>query len=76
MTTKSLRLDQGQIEVVDVKVADILKKMSGPERLKMVWDAWIFFERRIRLFLKAAHPDWSEEMIQKEISRRIIHGSK
>jgi hypothetical protein len=35
---KTLRLDRGQIEVVDDKVAEILKTKSGRERLNMVWD--------------------------------------
>lgn len=73
---KSFRLDRGQIEVVDDKIAEILKTKSGQERLNMVWDAWIFFDKTIRAYLKNQHPEWKEEQIQKEIVRRVTYGSK
>ena len=70
------RLDKGQIEVVDDAVAAIIKTKSGPERLSMVWDAWVFFEKRITAHLKSMHPEWSEEQIQKESVRRVAYGTK
>ena len=73
---KRLRLDRGQIEVVDDRVAEILKTKSGMERLNMVWDAWTFFEKRIKTHLKNAHPEWTEEQIQREIVRRVTYGTK
>ena len=71
-----MRLDKGQIEVVDDKVAAIMKTKSGPERLRMVWDAWTFFEKRITAHLKSTHPEWTEEQIQREIVRRVSYGAK
>jgi len=71
---KTLRLDKGQIEVVDDRVAEILRKKSGPERLSMVWSAWSFFQMRITAHLKSEHPDWTEEQIRKEIFRRVTYG--
>jgi hypothetical protein len=76
MAKKVLRLDRGQIEVVDDRVAEILRGKSGPERLDMVWDAWAFFEKRIRLYLKNRHPEWTEEQIRKEIIRRVTYGTR
>jgi ABC-type transport system involved in cytochrome bd biosynthesis fused ATPase/permease subunit len=73
---KSFRLDRGQIEVIDDKIAEIMKTKSGQERLNMVWDAWTFFEKTIRAYLKNRHPEWTEEQIQKEVVRRVTHGSK
>ena len=73
---KGLRLDRGQIEVIDDKIAEIMKTKSGQERLNMVWDAWTFFEKTIRAYLKNRHLEWTEEQIQKEIVRRVTHGSK
>jgi hypothetical protein len=72
----TLRLDPGQIEVIDDKIAEIMKAKSGQERLNMVWDAWTFFEKRIRAYLRNIHPDWTEEQIQKEIVRRVTYGPK
>jgi hypothetical protein len=73
---KQLRLDRGQIEVVDDRVAEILRTKSGPERLSMVWAAWTFFETRINAYLKSMHPDWTEEQIREEIVRRVSYGTK
>ncbi len=73
---KKLRLDRGQIEVIDDKIAEIIKTKSGPDRLKMVWDAWAFFEKRIRVYLKNIHPEWTEEQIRKEIVKRVTHGTR
>ena len=73
---KKLRLDRGQIEVMDDKIAEIIKTKSGMERLNMVWDAWTFFEKRIRVYLRNIHPEWTEEQIQKEIVKRVAHGAK
>ena len=70
------RLDKGQIEVVDDQVAAIMKTKSGPERLRMVWDAWTFFGKRITAHLKSTHPEWTEEEIQREIVRRVSYGAK
>jgi len=72
----TLRLDSGQIEVIDDKIAEIMKMKSGQERLNMVWDAWTFFEKRIRAYLRNIHPDWTEEQIQKEMVRRVAYGPK
>jgi hypothetical protein len=72
----SFRLDPGQIEVVDDRIAEILKTKSGQERLSMVWDAWAFYEKTIKAYLKNIHPEWKEEQIQKEVVRRVTHGSK
>jgi hypothetical protein len=71
---KTLPLDKGQIEVVDDRVAEILRTKSGPERLNMVWADWSFFQMRITAYLKSEHPDWTEEQIRKEIFRRVTYG--
>jgi hypothetical protein len=73
---KTLRLDPGQIEVIDDRIAEIMKKKSGQERLNMVWEAWSFFRKRIRVYLKNRHPEWTEAQIQKEIFNRVTYGTK
>ncbi len=73
---KTLRLDRGQIEVIDDRIAEIMKTKSGQERLNMVWDAWTYFEKRIRAYLKNQHPEWTEEQTHKEIVNRVTYGTK
>lgn len=71
-----MRLNNRQIEVIDDKIAEILKKKTGQERLKMVWDSWTYFCQRIEAHLKSSHPEWTEEEIQKEIVKRVLYGTK
>ncbi|MBE7549125.1 MAG: hypothetical protein HS127_18990 [Planctomycetia bacterium] len=47
-----MRLDKGQIEVVDDKVAEILRGKTGMERLQIVWDLWTYFQKSLRAYLK------------------------
>jgi len=71
-----MRLDKGQIEVVDDKVAEILKKKTGQERLKMVWDSWVYFNERLRAYLKGIHPEWTDDELRKEFIRRMNYGTE
>lgn len=74
-TSTGFRLDDGQIEVVEPIVAECLRKKSFAERVEMVFDA----NRTMRLLiagrLRTDYPDWPEERIQKEVVRRILHGT-
>ncbi len=75
MTSTGFRLDDGQIEVVDPFVAECLRKKTFAERMEMVFEA----NRTMRLLiagrLKTEHPDWSDEQIQAEVARRMLHGA-
>lgn len=71
-----MKLNKGQIEVIDDRVAEILKKKTGQERLKMVWDSWTYFNKRLEAHLKNAHPEWTQEEIRKEIVKRVLHGTE
>ncbi|MBW7942815.1 MAG: hypothetical protein H3C64_10605, partial [Candidatus Kuenenia stuttgartiensis] len=70
-----MRLDKGQIEVVDDKVAEILRGKTGMERLQIVWDLWTYFQKSLRAYLKNLHPEWTDEELQKEIIRRMTRGT-
>jgi hypothetical protein len=70
-----MRLDNGQIEVVEDVIAEIYRKKTPLERLKIAFGLWR--SARIQLFncIKSLHPDWNERQIQQEVVRRISHGS-
>ena len=74
-TRTGFRLDEGQIEVVDPFVAKCLRERTFAERLEMVFEA----NRTMRLLiagrLKTDHPEWSDEQIQAEVARRMLHGA-
>jgi len=70
-----MRLDDGQIEVVDDMMAEIYKKKTSFERLQIAFGLWR--SAKIQLFncLRSLHPDWDERQIQREVVRRISHGA-
>lgn len=69
------RLDEGQIEVVDDSVAEILKKKAPHERLKIASGMWNSAKVRLLAYNRSVHPDWNDERVQKEVVRRLSHGT-
>ena len=67
------RLDPGQIEVVDDAVAEILRRKTTAERGALVAQC----HETMRLILaggvKTRHSDWSQQQIEAEVSRRLLH---
>jgi len=73
-TSTGWRLDDGQIEVVDPLIADVLREKSPTERAAMIFDANRTVRRLIAGQLRTDHPDWSDEEISAEVARRMLHG--
>ncbi len=69
------RLDDGQIEVVDDAVADVLRRKTPAERVALVSEAWKFARLWVRAAVASQHPDWGESAVQHEINRRLLGGS-
>jgi hypothetical protein len=72
---KTLRLDLGQIEVVDDAMAEILRHKTLAERIRIGLALWTSARDMLIAHLKRTHPDWSIEMVQKEVARRLSHGA-
>lgn len=68
-----MRLDRGQIEAIDDVSAEILKKKTPAERLKMAFDMWDYFHDFLSSYLTSIHAEWTSEQIQKEILRRLMY---
>ncbi len=67
----NFRLYKGQIEVVDDRVADILRRKTPAQRLAIAFALWTSTWDMLISHLKSTHPDWSIEMVQKEVARRM-----
>ena len=65
-----IRLDQGQIEVVDNLMAGILS-----ERIRIGFDLWQSTRNMLLVHLRKTHPDWNAEKIKHEVARRLSHGA-
>jgi hypothetical protein len=64
-----------RIEVVDDDMASILRLKTGAERLAIASSLFASARRMIANHLAAEHPDWTDEQVQRETSRRISHGA-
>lgn len=72
---KKLRLDAGQIEVIDDACARIYASKSPAERLKIASGMWRSAKKLLTLAIKSQYPHWSEPEVGHEVIRRLSHGS-
>ncbi len=72
---KQIRLDRGQIEVVDDLMADVLRAKTEAERIRIGFDLWTSTRNMLLVHLRKTHPDWNDEKIKQEVARRLSHGA-
>lgn len=70
-----MRQDIAHIEVVDEKIAEVLRQKSGAERWRIANGLFRFAQTMIRSSLRSAHPEWDDVQIDRETARRISHGT-
>jgi hypothetical protein len=70
-----VRLNAGQIEVMDDQMAEICRQMTGAQRLAVANDMFESARRMLLIHLRATHPEWSDEQILREAARRLSHGA-
>lgn len=75
-TTNGFRLDDGQIEVVDHAMAEILRTKTTAEKIAMVNEAHRTAKALIAAGIRRMNPHWTDAEIQIEVSRRLIRGAK
>ncbi len=71
---KPLRLDPGQIEVVDDVMAEIFRRKTPAERIRIGFMLWTSARNMLRAHLKQTYPEWKEEIVEKEVRRRLSRG--
>ena len=70
-----MRVDRRQIEVLDDRMAEILRRKTGAERLAIAFGLFSSARRMVISMLRAEHPDWDEQQINAEAARRLSHGA-
>jgi hypothetical protein len=70
-----MKIDPRRIEVVDDRVAEILRRMSGAERLRLASEIWESARFRIEAYLRENHPQWSDRALLEEIHKRYGLGA-
>jgi len=64
--------DWRRIEMIDPRVAALLRTKSQGERMRAALDMNEFVRRFIIDSLRSRHPDWSEERLRDELFRRLL----
>jgi len=72
---KELRLDAGQIEVIDDVSARIYASKTPVERLKIASGMWRSAKKLLTASLKSQYPEWNEAEISREVIKRLSHGA-
>jgi len=70
-----MRLDKGQIEVVDEQMVEVLRQKSPQERLQIGFELWISAREMIRSYVASQHPEWPEKKLNQEVARRLLRGA-
>ncbi len=72
---KTLRLDKGQIEVVDDEMAEVLKHKTSSERIRIAFNLWMAAYDMLISYLSKTNPDWDSDRLKEEVVRRLAHGA-
>ena len=72
---KSLRLDPGQIEVVDDVMAEVLRRKTPAERIQIGFKLWTAARNMLMTQFKNTHPEWDAAKLEQEVARRLSHGA-
>ena len=63
------------IEVVDARVAAILRQKSPAACVEMIFEASLLAREMMAARVQAEFPEWTSDEVQKEVTRRIISGT-
>ena len=73
--SKNLNPDMRSIGMVDPQVVEILRGMSGMERLRIAHEMWELTRNRLTEFLRSHHPEWHEAELGQRVADWLLHGS-
>jgi hypothetical protein len=69
------RLDPRQVEVLDEAMAEILRHKRPQDRLRIGFDLWISTHKMLTTLVRHSHPEWDEKAVEREVARRLLHGT-
>lgn len=71
----AMRLDGGQIEVMDAAMVDVYRRKTPAERIAICDGMWRFAEQVTRAGIRHQYPEWSHDQVEREAVRRLSHGA-
>ncbi len=69
-------IDPRRIELLDEPTAAMYRRMSGMERLRVAFGAQEFAARVVEARVRREHPDWTDDQVHPEVSRRLLHAHR
>lgn len=63
------------IEVLLPEVVLALRSKRPVERVQMAYDSNRLVRERLRAHLSFTHPTWDQDQIEREIAKRLLHGT-
>jgi hypothetical protein len=70
-----MNLDLKQVEVMEDRMAEVLKNKTPAERLRIGFNIWMSARRMLMSHISHTHPNWSQPQVESEVARRFLHGS-
>lgn len=70
-----MSIDPRQIEVPDESMAEVLRRKSPQERLRIGFDMWVSAHNMLMTHIRHLHPDWNLKAVEHEVARRMSHGA-
>jgi hypothetical protein len=75
LTAEQIRAIE-RMEIVDPAMVAVMQKMTPAEKYSAVNAMWCSAHDMIRNLLEAEHPEWSQEQMNQEMARRMLHDSR
>jgi hypothetical protein len=69
-----MKIDKRNLEAIDNVMAQVLREKTPQQRLAIAFSMWNSAKTQLTNYLRSQHLDWNEEMIKKEVARRLSHG--
>lgn len=64
-----------RMEIIDHDMARVLAEKTNAERLQIGWGMWRSARNMLTRLVAFEHPDWTELKVQREVAKRMSHGT-
>ena len=72
---QGIRLDEGQIEVVDDVMAGVLRSKTAAQRIQIGFNLWKSARDMLLSHLRNSNPEWDAARLNREVAKRMSHGT-
>lgn len=62
-------------DIPDDAMVEVLRKMTPAQRLAVANRMWVSARKSLEYMLRSDHPDWDDEQVRQELSRRMLRGT-